>query len=126
MAALRPAPEDDDDLPEPPRVRALRRLVTVLTATLIVGVVAIAGALVIRIARPPAPPAIPASAAFDVGALTAETVALPEGEAITALGAAGSGLMIATRDATGAERLRLYGPDGALLRVVGVRRVAAE
>jgi hypothetical protein len=107
---------DEDDAPEPPRLRALRRLVTLLTASLIVGVVATAGALVIRLARPE-------PGAFDPRAVAAERVRLPAGEAITAVGAAGAALVVATRDAGGAERLRLYdAATGALLREIAVDR----
>ena len=42
-------PLADEDFPEPPRLRRLRRLVTALTVTLIVGVITIVGLLVIRL-----------------------------------------------------------------------------
>lgn len=39
----------NDDLPEPSNLRFLRRLVTVLTATMLVGVVVVVGLLVTRL-----------------------------------------------------------------------------
>jgi hypothetical protein len=111
-------PDDDDDPPEPRRLRALRRLVTLLTATLIVGIVAVAAALVIRIAGP-----APERPGFDAASVTAERLVLPADEAITAVGAAGGALLVATRDAAGAERLRLYdAATGAALREIAVAR----
>jgi hypothetical protein len=122
MAAPRPALDDADDLPEPPRVRALRRLVTALTATLIVGVVAVAGALVIRIAQP-----APSGPAFDPADFTAERIALPPGEAIVAVGAAGKAVLFVTRDEAGVERLRLRDPaDGAALGAAEILRRETE
>ena len=49
----------DDDFPEPPRLRRLRRLVTALTATLIAGVITIVGLLVIRLSAAAPPLALP-------------------------------------------------------------------
>jgi hypothetical protein len=124
IARSAPHGPDSDEPPEPPRLRALRLMVTVLTATLILGVVAIAAALVIRVTRADPPPA-PAPAAFDPARLTAESLVLPEGEDIVALGAAGDALMIVTRDASGAEWLRLFDPaDGAALRAAPITRSA--
>ncbi len=86
--------------------------------------VTVAAALVIRIAAPP-PAAAPASAGFDPAALTAGRLALPEGETVTALGAAGETLLIVTRDGAGVERLRLHAAaDGAALRVIPIARIA--
>jgi hypothetical protein len=126
IARSAPHGPDSEEPPEPPRLRALRLMVTVLTATLILGVVAIAAALVIRVTRADPPPApMPAPAAFDPARLTAESLALPEGEDIVALGAAGDALMIVTRDASGAEWLRLFDPaDGAALRAAPITRSA--
>jgi ABC-type polysaccharide transport system permease subunit len=41
----------DDDLPEPSHLRFLRRMVTVLTTVMIVGVVVVIGLLVTRLSR---------------------------------------------------------------------------
>lgn len=46
-----PARDDElDDIPEPANLRFLRRMVTLLTVTMIVGIAVVAGALVMRIA----------------------------------------------------------------------------
>jgi hypothetical protein len=90
---------DPDDLPEPPKIRALRRLVTALTLVLILGMITIAVTLVLRISRTPAPPAL---------TVTAERVVLPAGERVTASGVAEGILMLVTQDTAGVERLRLY------------------
>ena len=90
---------DPDDLPEPPKIRALRRLVTALTLVLILGMITIAATLVLRISRTPASPTV---------AVAAERVVLPAGERVTASGVAEGMLMLVTRDAAGVERLRLY------------------
>lgn len=126
MASTRPLPprdraiDDDADLPEPPRLRALRRLVTALTATLILGVVTIAGAMVLRITATPPAPAI---AGFDPATVSADALALPPGETVTAAGAAGPALMLVTRSDDGTERLHLFDVEtGARLRSLAITR----
>jgi hypothetical protein len=105
---------DHDDLPEPPKIRALRRLVTALTLVLILGTITIAVTLALRITRSPATPPL---------TVTAESVSLPSGERITASGAAQGLLMLVTQDAAGLERLRLYDPTtGVLHHVVLIER----
>ena len=128
MASTRPLPprdraiDDGADLPEPPRLRALRWLVTTLTATLILGVIIIAGAMVLRIS---APAPAPAFADFDPARISAEALALPPGETVTAAGAAGATLMLVTRDDDGAERLHLFdGESGAPVRSLAITRTA--
>ena len=117
MTDPRRAAPDDDEPPEPPRLRALRRMVAALTAVLILGVVTVAGALVIRIAAP-GHGGRPAA-----GPVSAERVALPEGETITALGAGGGLIAVATRDAEGRERLRFFhADDGGSAGVVEIGR----
>lgn len=62
-------PEDPEILPEPANLRFLRRLVTVLTAVMIAGLVAIVSLIVIRFTaatKPPAP--LPAEIALPSGA----------------------------------------------------------
>lgn len=81
----------------------LRRLVTTLTVTLIIGVLTIVAALVIRLAQAPARVA--------VTEIPAESVTLPTGEAITAVGATSSSLAIVTKNAAGLERLRVFSPE---------------
>ena len=115
-----PLPDQGDDIPEPPRLRALRRLVTGLTLTLIFGVITIAGALVVRISGggPVSPP-------VDVGGVTAEALTLPAGERITVTGGSGTTLLIVTEDASGRERLHLIdGTTGAVLRSMPINRTA--
>ena len=66
----------DDLPPEPQNLKFLRRLVTVLTVTMIVGIVSIVGLLFIRVtARTPAQtaPVLP------------DQITLPEGETATAV-----------------------------------------
>jgi hypothetical protein len=112
-----PVHDDEDFLPEPRNLRMLRRLVTLLTATIIVGLAVVAGAMVLRLVRDPAPAPVPPDAA------AAERLVVPAGETITAAGAAPGALMLVTRDADGAERLRLYdAATGALTRVVAIAR----
>jgi hypothetical protein len=91
-----------EDFPEPPRLRQLRRLVTALTATLIAGVIAIVGLLVIRLTTPPPAPTLPAA------------VRLPEGESAQAVTFGGGWVAVVTIDGAGRERIRvLDGRTGA-------------
>jgi len=113
-------PPGDEDFPEPPRIRALRRLVTLLTMSAIIGVLVVAATLVIRLGQPltvsVAPP-------LDLRAVAADSIAAPAGEAIIAAGAAQGALILVTRDAEGAERLHLYdAASGALIRTVRIAR----
>lgn len=92
-----------------------------LTGVLIVGVVVIAASLALRLAATP-PATLPAPV-FDPRALGAERLVLPAGEAVTALGGAGRALLVATRDAAGAERLRVYdAATGEALREIALER----
>ncbi|MEL6197157.1 MAG: DUF6476 family protein [Pseudomonadota bacterium] len=95
---------DDEDLPEPRQVRRLRWMVTALTLASILAVLAIAGAIVIRLAL--LSPADPASSL--PAPIAAERLSVPAGEAITALGRAGREILVTTRDGDGAERLRAF------------------
>lgn len=87
----------DEDIPEPPRLRRLRRLVTVLTATLIIGVITVVGLLVIRLWSfdPTPPPALPAA------------VALPAGESARAVTMGTGWIAVVTVDGGGRERIRM-------------------
>lgn len=116
----RPPPlrDDEDELPEPPRLRALRRLVSLLTMTAILGVAVVAGTLAIRLSKPLTPP-------LDLDALTARRLVAPEGEAIVAAGTGPGVVILATRDGAGVERLRFYDAgDGALRRTLEIDRGA--
>lgn len=85
-------------------------------ATLIIGVVTIAATLVIRIMMESPPAREPAT-------ITAKEIALPKGEEITAVGATPNALTVATRDAAGAERIRVFHPEsGAELSDITVER----
>jgi hypothetical protein len=91
-----------EDFPEPPRLRQLRWLVTALTATLIAGVIAIVGLLVIRLTTPPPAPVLPS------------VVRLPAGESAQAVTFGGGWVAVVTIDGAGRERIRvLDGRTGA-------------
>lgn len=74
---------------------------TALTVASIVAVLAIAGALVIRLSSLGAAPGNRAP-------IAAEKLALPAGEEITAIGRSGAEILLTTEDAGGAERLRVF------------------
>ncbi len=80
--------------PLPPGVRALQRLVTVLTVVMIAGFLVLIAALVMRLNAdgPPLP----------------DTLALPDGVAPTAFTQGDDWFAVVVRDATGAERILLY------------------
>lgn len=85
------------DPPEPRNLRTLRRLVTLLTATMILGVITIVGLLVIRLAAfsPNPPPTLPAA------------VVLPVGETARAVTFGIGWIAVVTADAAGTERIRI-------------------
>lgn len=86
-----------------------------MTGTLIIGVLTIAGTLVIRILMEPerAP----------MARIGAAEVSLPAGEGIIAVGATPSALSIATRDEAGRERIRVFHPEtGAPTGEIAVTR----
>jgi hypothetical protein len=102
---------NDGELPEPPGLRRLRRLVTGLTATLILGVITVVALLVIRLtALAPAPlPALPPH------------LELPRGERAQAVTLGAGWVAVVTRDAAGAERIRvLDAATGAPRGVLGI------
>ena len=97
----------NDALPEPEEpanLKFLRRLVTILTGTMIVGVVVIIGLLVMRINGKPAPvstgPELPAS------------IALPEGAQATAF-TMGKGWYAVVTDG---DEILIYDADSGTLR----------
>lgn len=92
---MRESAPDSEVFPEPPGLRRLRRLVTALTITLIVGVITIVGLLVIRLSRVTPPPELPAS------------VALPAGESARAMTLGEGWVAVVTVDRAGAERIRV-------------------
>lgn len=97
----------DEDFPEPPRLRQLRLLVNALTATLILGVIAIVALLVIRLAPGPALPLPP-------------EVRLPAGESARAVTFGDGWLAVVTVDGEGRERIRV------LDRATGAPRAVTE
>ncbi|MEM7271127.1 MAG: DUF6476 family protein [Pseudomonadota bacterium] len=105
--------DDSEDWREVPQLRSLRRLVSALTMVLILGMIAVAAALIWRISSEPTRGA----------AVSVESVTLPTGEAITASGAGPEALSFITRDGAGVERMRLFDPEtGAPTGVVEIRR----
>ena len=87
----------DEDFPEPPRLRRLRMLVTILILVLIGGVVTVVAALVINLSA--------LTGIEQAGTITAERLSLPEGEEIVTVGEGRGRVLVVTRDADGAERL---------------------
>jgi hypothetical protein len=98
----------DEEFPEPRRLRQLRRLVTVLTVTLIVGVITTVGLLVIRLASVSPPVPLP------------DEIRLPEGERARAVTLGTSWIAVVTVDGSGRERIRL------LDRTTGAERAVME
>ena len=84
--------------PEPPRIRALRRLVTVLTVVMILGMVTVVGLLAWRLTAPAPSAALP------------EDIALPEGERLTGYAQNPDWTVLITEDAAGTQRLHLIRP----------------
>lgn len=98
---------------EPPALRRLRRLVTTLTAVLIVGVITVVGLLVIRLSLlKPSLPVLPAA------------LSLPAGETAGAVTFGTGWVAVVTRDAAGQERIRVLSPDGAPLGDVEIAKGA--
>lgn len=91
-------------------LRRLRRLVTALTITLILGVITIVVLLVIRLAGMTPPPDLPA------------TVALPAGEEAIAMTRGEGWVAVVTVDPRGAERIRVIDVETGAPR--GVTEIA--
>ncbi|HUF55841.1 MAG TPA: DUF6476 family protein [Thermohalobaculum sp.] len=105
----------DEDFPEPPRLRRLRVLVSVLILVLIGGVVTVVAALVINLS---------ALTGTERTAITAGALSLPSGEEIVTVGEGRGRLLVVTRDAGGAERL--YGFDAASGERVSETRIERD
>lgn len=88
--------------PEPANLRFLRRLVTVLTAVMIGGVIAVVALLVTR---------LPGAAVTVPGAL-----ALPADATALAVTQTPTGWLVTTTD----DRLLLFAPDGTFRRAVSL------
>jgi len=106
----------DDDLPEPPQVKRLRLLVSLLMVVLIVGMLVVVAVMVIRLSTLEKPAVAPAP-------VSAEALTLPAGAEIVAVGQGASGVIVVTRDAAGAETLRVFDPaTGAETSATPIRR----
>jgi len=104
-----PAELDDADLPEPKNLRALRILVTVFTASMILGILTILALVAIKIAQPaPAPLPLPPK------------VELPYGEDAVAVTQGRDWFAIVTSDRDGMERIRIFNADGAPRQTVNI------
>ena len=92
------------DPARPPEIRFLKILVSLLTATMIAGLVAIVTLLVIRLPGQAPMPELPSA------------ITLPEGAAAEAITFARSYTLVLTDQG----ELRLYRPDGTLHQVVPI------
>ena len=107
--------DDAEDWREVPQLRNLRRLVSALTAVLMIGVLAVAVTLVIRIASEPGARAI--------AKVTAEEVSIPADAKVIAVGATASSLTVAIRDGEGGEAVLVFHPEtGALISRTAINR----
>jgi hypothetical protein len=115
MVQPRPV-RDDEDLPEPPQVRRLRLLVSVLMVVMIGGMVVVAVAMVLRLGglNGSEKALTPVSAA---------EFSLPEAAEVVSLGRGPGEVLILTRDPAGAETLRIFDSgSGAEKSATPVRR----
>ena len=99
------AMDDDTDQTLPGSLRFLKILVTVLTATMILGVLAIIALLVIRL-QTPARPVLP------------ETLVLPDGAEAAAVTFGQGWTAVVTTD----DRILIFAPDGTLKQTVVIAR----
>jgi hypothetical protein len=93
----------DEDLPEPPQVRRLRLLVTVLMVVLIGGMLVVVVTMVMRLGGLGGP-----DEARAPGPVTAVAFNLPAGAEVVSLGRGPGEVLILTRDPAGAETLRVF------------------
>ena len=97
-------------MPEPKPLRNLRLLVTVLTASMIIGIVAIFALVIFKIMQPAVPDlALP------------ETIDLPAEETAQAITQGRSWIAVVTIDADGQERIHILNLDGTPRQVVDLR-----
>ncbi len=103
-------PDHQPDMPEPSGLRKLRVIVTLLTATMIIGILAIFFLIFYKIMQPAVPDlALP------------ETLEIPEGETAQAITQGRDWIAIVTIDAEGQERIRILDVDGSPRQVVDLR-----
>ncbi|RED14257.1 DUF6476 family protein [Pontivivens insulae] len=94
-------PSPPQDLPEPPKLAFLRRLVTTLTIVMILAVITVVGLLVIRLsATAPARPTLP------------DEIEVPAGEVISAVTFGQGWYAVVTMLEDGDQVLRLHRADG--------------
>lgn len=101
-----PLPDPLPDAPppaEPANLRLLRRLVTALTATMILGMVVVAAAFVLRLGAPTVP--------------TPDALTLPDGAVAHAVTRMPDGWIVTTRSG----RAYVFAPDGALRGELALR-----
>lgn len=97
------------EIPEPANLRFLRWLVTVLTATMILGLLTIVALFVIKFMGPTTSPLV----------LPAE-ITLPEGETAQAVTQGLNWIGVVTIDASGIERIHILNLDGTPRQVVNI------
>ena len=106
--------DPDEEVIEPPQVRRLRLLVMALMVVLMLGIVTIAVTIVIRLGF---------AGEASAQKLTAETISLPEGAEITALGQSPQGMLVTVRMGDGSEALRVHDTaTGELLHQTNIER----
>ena len=106
-------PEDDEEFPEPPRLKALRLMVMALLGVMMVGIAVIAITIAMKLGSFGAAPA----------AVEAEAIPLPADFAVEVLGGEGPNLLLIGRDPSGAELLLVIRKaDGAELSRTPVER----
>lgn len=112
-----PRPRADEDLPEPPQVRRLRRLVSLLILVLIGGMLVVVVAMVLQLG------ALKGDRAAAPGPVTADAFALPGNAKVVSLGRAEGQVLMLTRDPSGAETLRVFdAASGAEVSATPIRR----
>ncbi|MXU65248.1 DUF6476 family protein [Oceanomicrobium pacificus] len=99
-------PDQQAEGAEPPRLRALRWLVTALTATLIVGITVIMAIIVMAFLRTQetAAPSLP------------DSIVLPEGTSAGAVTFGSDWIAVVTRDEAGRETIRIFDADSGAER----------
>ena len=97
------------EMPEPANLRFLRRLVTVLTATMILGLLTIVALIVIKFMTPVTTrPELPAE------------ITLPAGQTAQAVTRGTSWIAVVTTDTSGIERIHILNLDGTPRQVVNI------
>ena len=97
---------ETSEIAEPAYLRLLRRLVTALTITMIVGLVTIVGLLVTTV--------------WDRGAPVDTSLSIPPNETAQAYTQGTDWQAVVTRDDTDVERIRIYGPGGTLRQTIKI------